>query len=524
MTDDAETFSVAALVAPHPAAASAGRDVLIEGGSVIEAAIAAAAVSAVVVPHRNGLGGDALWLIRAPGPRGLVRVLDARGLTGRGVEPSLFRRHDVVPSRGSEAILTVPGAVAGWASAYELSTAQGGRIPLARLLQPALDAARTGTVLQTSDVTARNAAMPDLSSLPGFAPTFLADGQVPEAGTLWHQPVLALTLDYLIQAGLGDVYRGDIGREMALDLEELSSPLGRDDLRRGEARWRKPASLDLGRQRLDVAPNRNGIELALALGLFMPPGQRRSESVAHWHDAIESTKYAKRIFSDELEAGRDPSALVDAEWLKRESLRIDRRRASTTLPWRAMPFDEDAIFVGAVDRDGGAVALIQSLGGAFGSGVVSNRTGILLGNRGAALALDPDVGPLLGPGQQPPLDSVPAFATSRDGRITSLGATGSRANVSVLQTAGRLLLGAGLDHALDAPRFVFGVSQDGPGTAVLLEDRVDASIRAGLRSAAHEVVTDETAGSRTSSAVSRLPSGRIEVAVDEGSGQSGNGL
>ena len=77
--DDTETFSVAALVAPHPAAASAGRDVLIEGGSVIEAAIAAASVSAVVVPHRNGLGGDALWLFREPGPRGLVRVLDARG-------------------------------------------------------------------------------------------------------------------------------------------------------------------------------------------------------------------------------------------------------------------------------------------------------------------------------------------------------------------------------------------------------------------------------------------------------------
>ncbi len=155
--DDTETFSVAALVAPHPAAASAGRDVLIEGGSVIEAAIAAAAVSAVVVPHRNGLGGDALWLFREPGPRGLVRVLDARGLTGRGVERALFRRHDVVPLLGTEATLTVPGAVAGWASAYELSTAQGGRMPLSRLLQPALEAARNGLASCTpSDVTARH--------------------------------------------------------------------------------------------------------------------------------------------------------------------------------------------------------------------------------------------------------------------------------------------------------------------------------------------------------------------------------
>ncbi len=523
MMDDTETFSVAALVAPHPAAASAGRDVLIEGGSVIEAAITAAAVSAVVVPHRNGLGGDALWLIREPGPRGLVRVLDARGLTGRGVERSLYHRHDVVPLLGAEAILTVPGAVAGWASAHELSTALGGRIPLPRLLQPALDAARAGTVLRASDEEAREAAAPDLSSLPGFAPTFLADGKVPDAGTSWHQPVLALTLDYLIEVGLDDLYRGDVGRELASDLEELSSPLGRDDLRRAEARWRRPASLDLGRQHLDVAPNRQGIALALALGLSMPLGHRL-ESFEHWHDTIESAKHATRLFDDELEAGRDPLGLVDPEWLKRESLRIDRRRASAALSWRTIPFAEDAIFIGAVDREGGAVALIQSLGGSFGSGVVSSRTGILLGNRGAALALDPEAGPLLGPGQQPPFASVPAFAASRDGRITSLGATGPRAGVSVLQTARRLFNGVRLRDALDAPRFAFGASQDGPGTAVLIEDACDSSIRSRLRSAAHEVVTEESDASRTSGAASRLPSGRIEVAVDEGSGQSGDGF
>ena len=453
-----------------------------------------------------------------------MRVLDARGLTGRGVERALFHRHDVVPLLGAEATLTVPGAVAGWASAYELSTAKGGRMPLSRLLQPALEAARRGSVLSRSDVEARKAAAPDLSSLPGFAAAFLADGKLPEAGTSWQQPALALTLDYMIQAGLDDVYRGDVGRELAADLEGLSSPLGRDDLRRGEARWRRPASLDLGRQRLEVAPNRQGIELALALGLLMQLGHGRLDGFEHWHDAIESAKHAKRLFDDELQAGRDPLGLVDAEWLKRESLRIDRRRASTALPWRAMPFTEDAIFIGAVDREGGAVALIQSLGGTFGSGVVSSRTGILLGNRGAALALDPDIGPLLGPGQQPPLVSVPAFATSRDGRIASLGTTGPRAGASVLQVASRLLLGAGLKDALEAPRFAFGPSQDGPDTAVWVEDAFDSSIRSRLRSVAHEVVTDDTAMARACGGLWRLPSGRIEVAVDEDSGEGSGGL
>ncbi len=519
---DTETFSVAALIAPHPVAASAGRDVLIEGGSVIEAALTAAVVSAVMVPHRNGLGGDALWLIREPGPRGLVRVLDARGLTGHGVGHALFRRHDTIPLLGAEAILTVPGTVAGWASAYELSTALGGRLPLPRLLQPALEAARAGSVLLPSDVEARTGAAATLSSLPGFASAFLVDGKVPDAGTSWHQPALALTLDYLIQAGLDDVYRGDVGRELAADLEELSSPLGRDDLRRGEARWRSPASLDLGRQRLDVAPHREGIELALALGLLMQLDHHRPDGFEPWHDAIESAKQAKRLFDDALRAGGDPVDLIEPERLKREGLRLDRRRAGAALPWRAMPFVEDAVFIGAVDRDGRAVALVQSLGSAFGSGVVSSRTGILLGNRGAALALDPDVGPLLGPRRLPPLVSVPALAAARDGHIASLGTTGPGAGTATLQLASRLMRGAGPKATLEAPRFAFGAAQEGSGTAVLVEDAFDSSIRSRLRAAAHEVVTDGPPAARTSGAVARLASGRIEVEAD--SGQCSTGL
>ncbi len=524
MMDDTETFSAAALVAPHPAAASAGRDILIEGGSVIEAAIAAAAVSAVVVPHRNGLGGDALWLFREPGPRGLVRVLDARGLTGRGVERALFRRHDAVPSLGTEATLTVPGAVAGWASAYELSTALGGRMPLSRLLQPALEAARTGSILSLSDVAARKAAAPEMSSLPGFASAFLADGKVPDVGTLWHQPALDLTLDYLVQAGLEDstaaisdanspqTSRSCRARSTAMTCAAAKSD-GDGPLRSTSAdsasTWRRTGRASSSHSRW---------------AFFLQLGHRRLDGFEHWHDAIESAKYAKRLFDDELRAERDPLGLIDPEWLKREGLHIDRQRASAALPWRATPFAEDAIFIGAVDRDGGALALIQSLGGAFGSGVVSSRTGILLGNRGAALALDPDAGPLLGPGQQPPFASVPAFATSRDGRITSLGATGPRAGTSLLQTASRLLLGAGLKDALNAPRFAFGAAQDGPGSTVLVEDAFDSSVRSRLRSAAHEVVTDDQAASRTAGAVSRLPSGRIEVAVEGDTGQSGDGL
>ncbi len=513
--DEIESFSVAGLVAPHPLAAAAGRDVLVEGGSVVEAAIAAAAVSAVVVPHRNGLGGDALWLVREAGPRGRVRVLDARGVAGEAVTPSRYRRHDAVPLHGPDAVLTVPGAVAAWAAAHDLSTALGGRLPLSRLLAPAVTAASDGVDLPGEAAKALTAAAPSLSTLPGFARTFLADGVVPEAGARRCWPALAETLSYLVHGGLDDLYRGDVGRELGADLEEGSSPLTRADLRRAEVRWRPFLSLDLGRDGVDVMSDRSGITVAVALGLLAGLRDLKPDSFDHWHCLIESAKYAERMVLDALAWERDPAELLDADWLKLESRRIDRGRASESLPCTPPLLVEEAIWIGVVGRDGSAVSLVQSLGSAFGSGVVSGRTGLLLGNRGAGLALDPRLGSLLAPGRRPPLASVPALLASREGRVTSLGATGRNADVAVAQLAARLMLGASMAESVAAPRFRFGAVPDGPATAVLVGEDCDSALASRLRVAGHRLEPGPN-GMRNAGAVSRLPNARVEAVSDTG--------
>ena len=72
----------------------------------------------------------------------------------------------------------------------------------------------------------------ELEHVPGFAQTFLAEGKPPDAGRILKQPALAAMLDHLRHAGLDDFYRGDIGREIAYDLERLGSPIARTDLER----------------------------------------------------------------------------------------------------------------------------------------------------------------------------------------------------------------------------------------------------------------------------------------------------
>ena len=104
-----------AMTAPHRIATKAGADVMEAGGTAIEAMVAAAATIAVVYPHMNGIGGDGFWLIKKPGeaPIGIFACGQAAALA----TPEWYaeRGHnEIIPTRGGQAALTVPGTIGGW--------------------------------------------------------------------------------------------------------------------------------------------------------------------------------------------------------------------------------------------------------------------------------------------------------------------------------------------------------------------------------------------------------------------------
>src|SRR5262249_19603347 len=213
------------VAAPHHAAAEAGRDVLAEGGNAIEAMIAMAAAIAAVYPHMNHLGGDGFWLFREPS--GGWRGMGAAGLAGGLASPELYRDGETIPPRGPHAALTVPGAVGGWALAQEAARAFGGRIPLAGLFTAAIRHAREGYAVTRSQARLTAGQLGELKDVPGFAATFLTDGKPPAEGAVLRQEMLAGTLDHLAHAGLDDFYRGDVGREVAADLDRIGAPVAR---------------------------------------------------------------------------------------------------------------------------------------------------------------------------------------------------------------------------------------------------------------------------------------------------------
>src|SRR3954469_8160214 len=160
------------VTSPHHLASQAGLQILREGGTAVEAAVAVAACLAVVYPHMTSIGGDNFWLIVQPGAEPIA--IDACGAAGAAVDIAMYRRRNLssIPQRGPLASNTVAGAISGWDAALGISGTWQSRLPLRRLLRDAIDYADQGFCVTGNqrDSTAKKLA--ELSSAPGFADTF----------------------------------------------------------------------------------------------------------------------------------------------------------------------------------------------------------------------------------------------------------------------------------------------------------------------------------------------------------------
>ena len=475
--------------APHHVAVEAGRAMLAEGGNALEAMVAMAATIVAVYPHMSHIGGDGFWLLREPGRR--VRAIMAAGRAGADARRERYREHETIPPRGVPAALTVPGAIAGWMLALEAARARGGRLPLADLLAPAIRQAGDGYIVARAQARLTAEKLDELASVPGFAAIFLVDGKPPTAGQTLRQPALAATLDHLAHAGLDDFYRGDVGREIAADLDRLGSPLTRADLERCRATLAEPLSVALeSGTAFNTPPPTQGLASLMILALFERLRVAEADGFDHVHGLVEATKRALRV-RDRMIADPDrmtqPAArALDPAFLDAQARAIDRAKAA---PWPAPPGAGDTVWMGAADGSGLVVSYIQSLYWEFGSGLVLPTTGVLLQNRGLSFSLDPGALNALEPGRLPFHTLNPALAALADGRVLaygSMGGDGQPQTQAALFTR-HVLYRQPLERAIDAPRWLLGRTWGSLRTSLRLESRFDGNLVDRLLAAGHEV-------------------------------------
>jgi gamma-glutamyltranspeptidase/glutathione hydrolase len=340
-------------------------------------------------------------------------------------------------------------------------------------------------------------------------------------GARIKQTAFAATLDQLALAGLDDFYRGDVGREIAADLERIGSPVTRADLEKFEARIAEALSVPIQAGTLyNTPPPTQGLASLIILALFDRLRVGEGESFEHIHGLVEATKRAFRVRdkvimdTDKIKADFDH--YLSPAFLDADVKRIDPKKAAR---WPAPYGEGDTIWMGAADANGLVVSYIQSLYWEFGSGCVLPRTGILMQNRGASFSLDPKSLNALAPGRRPFHTLNPAIAELKDGRVIAYGTMGgdgqpqSQAAVFTRYVTFR----QPLERALDAPRWLLGRTWGSTHTNLRMESRFDGNLIDRLLSAGHDVAILDEPYSDTmghSGAVVRHPDGSLEGGHD----------
>ena len=453
------TKSGGMVVAPHYLAAEAGARILSEGGNAIEAMIAAAAAITVVYPHMNALGGDNFILI---GSGGRPISIDACGPAAGQASINFYheRGFNTIPSRGPLAALTVAGAVSGWQMALNESKRRGGILPLSRLFEDAIRHAREG--VPVSETLHRNLdeKSGELRDIPGFSNTFLNNGIVPRVGQNLKFPALANTFEHLTLAGLDDFYRGDVAQSLASDLNKLDSPIHAEDLRRHRALMVEPLSITLKSGTVySTPPPTQGLASLIILGLIDRVPILEAESLEYVHTIVEATKQAFQVrdkyIGDPQYMSINPADYLLGDTLDEIARHIDPKNA---LSWPASGPPGDTVWLGAVDSEGCAVSLIQSIYWEFGSGVVLPGTGVVWQNRGTSFSLNSQQNNSLMPYRRPFHTIHPAMAKLNDGRYMVYGTMGGEGQP---QTQAEIFtryvqFGEELGDAIAAPRWLLG--------------------------------------------------------------------
>ncbi|MSQ64075.1 MAG: gamma-glutamyltransferase [Betaproteobacteria bacterium] len=506
---------------PHALASQAGVDALRAGGSAVDAAIAASAALSVLYPHMTGLGGDAFWLIYDAKAR-RVRYLDGggRAAAGAGIDWFAARGMAEIPFRGIlPGTVTTPGAVASWCEAH----AAYGRLPLARDLEAAIGYARDGF-----PVTARLAGWialtaPELALQPEAAALFLAGGGAPRAGAKIANPDLARTLEALAQGGRAAFYEGETARELARFAKERGGFFTAADLAAQTARWGEPISGSYRGVTLYQTPApTQGFTVLQMLNLIEPLELHRREFLGpdHVHLLVQAKQIAyhdrDRWLADPRYAEVPMERLISKAHAAERRALIDPARA---LSWDRVPsygsLKGDTVYIAAVDAEGNAASLINSLYGVFGSTVVAGDTGVVLQNRGAYFSLDPQHPNRLEPGKTP-LHTLIASLGFRDDKLWSvLGCMGAdgQPQIQLQAYVAMIDFGCGIQEALEAPRWLSGRFALGEARDTLhIEGRfapatIDELARRGhvincwglwneLAGHAHGIVIDEENGMR----------------------------
>jgi gamma-glutamyltranspeptidase/glutathione hydrolase len=454
-------------------ASRAGARAIEDGGTAIDAVVATAFALAVVHPTAGNIGGGGFIVYRPAA--GQPVAYDFREKAPAKSSATMFLRdgkYDSNVHHTSPVAAGVPGTVAG----LHLAWKEHGRLPWARLVEPAITLAQGGFPVSHGLATSLRDVLPRMQKYPASIAQFSRNGTPYEPGDTLKQPDLARTLERIAERGTAGFYDGETAAAIEAEMLARGGLITRQDLRDYRAVRRPPVTGTYrGYEVVSMPPPSSGgaglIEMLNVLeGYDLAKTAPGSATTIHLMAETMKRAYADRArylgdpdFNDSMPLAR----LMSKDYAAQLRKTIDPDRAikssPSTFEWPSE--SQETTHVSIVDADRNAVALTYTLEAGYGVKIVVPGAGFLLNNEmgdfNAAPGLTTDEGligtdpNLAAPGKRMLSSMTPTILT-RGGKLFMVtGSPGGRTIINtVLETIVNVVdFGMNAQEAIDAPRF-----------------------------------------------------------------------
>ena len=466
----------------HPLAAQEAIGILKQGGNALDAAIAGAVLLGICEPQMTGIGGDCFALIK---PAGSDEVF---AWNGSGTAPAAASAEELRAQGqvriGETAVesVTIPGAI----DAFCQMSDTWGRIGIDAILQPAIHYAEAGVPVAPR-VAADWANQVHVLNEAGKQ-FYSKSGDAYKLGEVFAAPRQAEVLRRIAKNGREGFYSGEVAADIISSLKAQGGCHTEEDMAGFRSIQTVPVSGTYKEFELfEHPPNGQGATAILILNILknFDLGSMPADSVERIHIEAEAAKLAYDARNRFI---ADPRVSVEERMLSQEVANqlaslIRKDRVIRDIPALTEAVHKDTIYITVTDRDGMAVSLIYSIFHGFGSGIASEKFGILLQNRGCGFNLTAGHPNEYGGGKRPMHTIIPGMIRE-GGRVTMpFGVMGGQ-----FQPTGhaRLLTnlfdyGMELQTAIDFPRAFADQGQ------LKLETGISEVVAQSLSDLGHEV-------------------------------------
>lgn len=501
------------VVSQNAIASEVGARILSEGGNAIDAAVAVGFALAVTLPRAGNIGGDGFMTVYDAKSK-QVRVLDFRSIAPRAATPAMF-----VDNRGKERAIAsygylapaVPGTVAG----LELAHRKWGKLPWAKVVEPALRLARDGVKLTADEAFVFGWGRDRLGkSVSGKATFYKPDGSLYAKDEVLKQPDLAWTLGEIQKGGAKAFYTGEIARRIEADMKANGGIITMADLAAYQPVERDPLVGTYRGHTIYTPPpaSAGGATLLNMLNILEHFDMKSlgQGSAASLHILAETMKLAYvdryRVLGDPAFVTAPVRGFVSKGYAAERAKLIDPNHAAPgprVPPGDPLRYESPSTtHYSVADDDGNMVSTTYTLGSDFGSGVMIAGTGILLNNQMNNFSHE-QAWEAQRTGTPPPLNAMAPGKRMLSTQMPTLVfkgdkpwlVTGTPGGSTIPTTMVQVIVNAidydlNVDEATHRPRIYQGTT-----ASLRVEPGFNPDTVAALKAKGHRITSDETMGS-----------------------------